>query len=94
MIVNKSNLGVSSAATANADLFKYEITITGVSPTQGSLEGGTLLTLAGTNFSKTMLENQVLVGTKQDLCVVKSVDANGTALTCLTNKPATALAGA
>jgi hypothetical protein len=42
--------GASVAATAGADSFSYAFTVTSVSPSTGSYNGGTLLTITGTNF--------------------------------------------
>ena len=39
-----------------------ESTVTGISHTSGSLLGGTLLTIDGTNFSNDPLDNPVKVG--------------------------------
>lgn len=35
---------------------KTSSTITGISPTSGSVYGGTLLTITGTNFSSTLID--------------------------------------
>jgi hypothetical protein len=37
-------------------ILKTSSTITGVSPTSGSVYGGTLLTITGTNFSSTLID--------------------------------------
>jgi hypothetical protein len=48
--VNVANTGDSIAATAGSNTFQYSVTVTGISPATGSINGGTLLTITGTNF--------------------------------------------
>lgn len=48
-------------ATPTANDFKYELVITSVSPSMGAYHGGTLVTLAGINFSPELLETYVSV---------------------------------
>jgi hypothetical protein len=60
--VNLPAKGDSIAVTANSNQFVYEFKITSVSPTTGSIFGGTLLTIAGVNFSPSASDTLVYVG--------------------------------
>jgi len=51
--VIKSGVGRAVPANSTAIDFSYLIKITGVTPTTGSITGGTILTIAGVNFSPT-----------------------------------------
>ena len=48
--------------------------ITGISPTYGSIHGGTLVTIDGVNFSDDPLDNPVKVG--DNYCLVETTSAN------------------
>lgn len=84
-------VGYSESTPAD---FKYEITVASISPATGSKAGGTVLTIVGTNFAPTLLDNNVLIGDGTglydqfcDMLTVKLADAdNGgkDVLTCLT----------
>ena len=52
----------SSITVAGADQFQYLCSITSISPTSGSYYGGTLLTIAGSNFSPAYSDTLVYVG--------------------------------
>jgi hypothetical protein len=45
-----NSAGDSVPATTDANSFSYAVTVTSVSPSTGSYNGGTLLTITGTNF--------------------------------------------
>ena len=60
--IDKSNLALTTEAK-----------VTGISPTQGSLLGGTLVTIDGANFSDERLDNPVMIG--DSLCIVESTSA-------------------
>jgi hypothetical protein len=62
VIVNRYNYGGSTEGTPNASQFTYEIVMTGVSPVTGSINGGTIITITGRNFSPDPLDNQVYIG--------------------------------
>ncbi len=91
--ITKTNFGVNSANPANASDFSFVITLSAVTPASGSLEGGSILTLTGTNFSKTLISNQILIGPNQDFCSVTEVNSAETQMKCRTNKPLTTLTG-
>jgi len=50
VVVNRAGFGDSAEATTDAAKFKYEIVITSITPSSGSPNGGTVLTIAGVNF--------------------------------------------
>jgi len=50
----KLGYGRAIPATATTNDFKYIISISGISPTTGSIYGGTILTITGENFSPVM----------------------------------------
>ena len=52
--------------------------LTEVSPTTGSPQGGTLITLKGTGFSETFTSNTILLGTDDAICTVESVTVSPT----------------
>ena len=54
--------------------------MTNISPTSGSKNGGTLVSIEGINFSETFLDNVVYIGNKA--CVVES--ATTTLVKCRT----------
>ncbi len=49
VVVSKN--GAGSSATSNATKFTYSLSITNISSSTGSIYGGLLLTISGTNFS-------------------------------------------
>lgn len=60
--VNVPTNGDSIAGSANSNVFKYELRMTSVTPTSGSIYGGTLLTIAGVNFATDLKDTLVYVG--------------------------------
>jgi hypothetical protein len=50
------------AATNGSNLFTYELSISSISPTTGSIGGGSLITVTGVNFSPDPLDNLVFIG--------------------------------
>jgi hypothetical protein len=57
-----AGIGNSIEAQVNSSLFAYDISITSVSPTTGSIYGGTVITILGNNFSPIITQNQVFIG--------------------------------
>ena len=51
IVVDKANFGAYSSTSGSFYQFSYEFKMTGVSPTTGSTEGGTILTITGVNFA-------------------------------------------
>jgi hypothetical protein len=75
--------GDSEPATLGADSFSYSLTITSVTPATGSYNGGTLLTIKGTNFSPASRDTIVYVGYSLNwFCNIISI--NSTQITCRT----------
>ena len=83
--------GASKANPANAGDLKLEMTFNPPSQSNGSLEGGHLLTITGTNFSSVPTDNQVVIGDKSDICFIES--ATSTEIKCRTRKPKEPLTG-
>ena len=52
---------VDDIGFSNVLPFSYKITLDSISPSVGSLFGGTLLTLTGTNFSDIVIDNNVFI---------------------------------
>ncbi len=55
-------LGNSMPETTGSNEFKYDFSISSISPTSGSVNGGTLITITGVNFSPDALDNLVFLG--------------------------------
>ncbi len=52
----------------------YEVVIDSVSPTTGSYEGGTLLTITGRNFVPDEIETMVMIGNElNQICKIESI---------------------
>ena len=91
VMVTLKGKGFAQVEPANANDFKYEMTITGLDYSSGSLEGGHLITISGTNFSKKKTDNNVIIGENKDLCFVE--DSSETEIKCRTRKPKEVLTG-
>ena len=90
--VHQAGIGYSKPGTAGDNAFKYVIKVTSITPSSGSLEGGTVLTIVGENFSTITNENQVVIGDSGlDYCIV--TDATAIELKCKVNKPLEVLSG-
>ena len=75
--------GDNIVTTAGVDQFKYECTITSVSPSSGSYNGGTLITITGNNFSPAYSDTLVYVGdTLNWFCNIETITS--TQITCRT----------
>ena len=71
------------AATNGSNLFTYELSISSISPTTGSIGGGSLITVTGVNFSPDPLDNLVFIGDQlNQLCIIETVTT--TQITCRT----------
>ena len=55
--VVKPSLGSSIESASNVADFKYEITVTSITPATGGKNGGTELTITGTHFSVSPTDN-------------------------------------
>ena len=72
--VNEATYGDSIAGGANTNAFSYAFTISSITPTSGSINGGTLLTIAGTNFNNDTQNTLVYVGhTLNWFCTIESI---------------------
>ena len=71
------------AVTPGENAFRYETTITAVSPSTGSYFGNTLLTITGTNFLTGSGETLVYIGSATNwFCKIQSITSSQ--ITCLT----------
>jgi hypothetical protein len=78
-----NTVGDSIESAPGANLFSYSFTITSISPNTGSYNGGTLLTITGTNFSPATGDTLVYVGDTLDwFCSIESISA--TVIQCRT----------
>jgi hypothetical protein len=81
--VSITGKGDSLPATALANRFTYELVISSVSPSTGSIFGGTLLTITGVNFATDLTQTKVYVGPALNwFCTIESIST--TQLTCRT----------
>ncbi len=72
MEVNRASVGDSVSSSNN--LFSYVFSISSVAPTSGSINGGTLLTITGTNFSPDAQNTLVYIGdTLNWFCKIESI---------------------
>lgn len=79
--VNLQVLGDSVPFSDGADSFSYSVTVTSVSPTSGSINGGSLITITGTNFDTTSQQTLVFIGqTINWMCSIETITA--TTITC------------
>jgi hypothetical protein len=78
----KDPIGSSQAQKQGDDVFKYQFTLSSISPVKGSRYGGTLLTISGQNFSPVNNQNQVFIGPGNILCDIVSATSNE--ITCRT----------
>ncbi len=61
---------IATSATSTKDRFKYLPTIASISPSSGSVAGGTVVTITGTGFSTVDKATTIQFGTKRSLHVV------------------------
>lgn len=70
-------------AASGVDQFQYLCSITSVSPSTGSYNGGTLLTITGTNFSPAYSDTLVYIGDRLNwFCNIETITT--TQITCRT----------
>jgi len=83
--VNTVANGDSVAGSANSNAFSYVVSVASVSPATGSYNGGTLLTITGSNFSPVSPNTLVYIGdTLNWFCNIENI----TATTILCRTPA------
>lgn len=70
--VIKDGFGSAVSIPATANDFTYEVIIMGISPTSGSIGGGTLLTITGKNFVPDELQTLVTIGNElNQICKIE-----------------------
>lgn len=70
--VIKIGFGNAVATPFTANDFAYEVSITSVSPSSGSIGGGTLITIAGKNFVPDALDTLVTIGNElNQICTIE-----------------------
>ena len=75
--------GIGAAiGTSGYPKFQFLVQVTSISPSSGSMAGGTLLTISGVNFPTDISQNQVTIGEYIIPCTM--VSATSTEITCLT----------
>lgn len=78
--VNLPVLGDSVPFNAGDDSFSYKVTITSVSPSTGSISGGSLITITGTNFDTTPQQTLVFIGqTINWICSIETITSTSIA---------------
>ena len=87
--VEIEGVGASIPATTDSNKFSYTIVVISVEPAEGGIEGGTVVTIKGRNFSPVKNENQVYIGDDVNkYCDI--LEASATELKCMTRKMTTA----
>ena len=73
--VRKGTDGNAIANPSTATDFTYEVSIDTISPTTGSISGGTLITITGKNFIPTdTTESMVTIGNQlNQLCIIQTI---------------------
>jgi hypothetical protein len=67
----KINFGSVKIEPSNNGIFQYKFDLASITPSIGSMMGGTELTLTGVNISPKNSQNQVYIGVENILCDVK-----------------------
>jgi hypothetical protein len=68
--------GDSLPYSANSNVFDYKFDISSVSPSTGSINGGTLLTITGNSFALSTQDTHVYIGTTLNwFCTIESITA-------------------
>lgn len=57
---------MSRPLVSGDNIFKYELVIESITPTIGSIYGGTILNITGLNFSPDEQENLVFIGNRMN----------------------------
>lgn len=69
--VIKEGFGNAIAIPGTVNDFTYEVYITSISPSSGSIGGGTLITITGKNFVPDVLDTMVTIGNElNQLCKI------------------------
>jgi hypothetical protein len=72
--VIKTGFGYAIPNPTTANDFTYEVEITGISPSQGSVAGGTLITVSGKNFVPDKLDTLVHIGNElNQFCRIEEI---------------------
>jgi hypothetical protein len=71
--VNRASAG-DSVSSSNNNQFSYVFSVSSVSPASGSINGGTLLTITGSNFSPDTQNTLVYIGdTLNWFCKIENI---------------------
>jgi hypothetical protein len=72
--VIKTGFGNAIATPSTTNDFAYEVSITNVSPSSGSIGGGTLITITGKNFVPDALDTLVTIGNElNQICSIEHI---------------------
>lgn len=82
--VFKSDIGAAIPSSSAAVEFKYQISVSSISPTSGSLYGGTVITITGENFSTNNNNNQVSIGPDKHNIPCDVISSTSTQIKCRT----------
>ena len=83
VVVNVPTIGDSINSNATSHLFNYSFTVSSVTPNNGSYNGGTLITIKGTNFVSDPQQTLAYVGWALNwFCNIETI--NSTVITCRT----------
>lgn len=84
-MVVKSGVGASVIPPSNkcedpTNKFSYEFKVDSITPSKGSVKGGTVLTITGVNFNKEKdkARNQVFIGDYNTMCDVIHAESSKT----------------
>ena len=78
--INIPVIGDSIPFSAGDDSFSYKVTVTSVSPASGSISGGSLITITGTNFDTTAQQTLVFIGqTINWICSIETITSTSIA---------------
>lgn len=78
--VNRPDIGDFVPAIDGNDSFSYKVTVTAVSPASGSINGGSLITITGTNFDTTAQQTLVFIGqTINWICSIETITSTSIA---------------
>ena len=91
--ITKTGIGHSIGSPVTADEFRFAVPVTSVTPSSGSLEGGTTLTISGSSFGVLQHEPRVLIGTVPEAVACDIQTFSETQIVCVTQKPAQAATG-
>ena len=81
VVIQRETLGASVPSNIGSNLITFSVNIDSIWPTQGSSQGGTILTIDGSNFSEDETDHQVYFGENQlNSCTV--LTSSSSQITC------------